>query len=129
MKKLFAFVSILFFGVLLFSSCSKCDTPAITQLKPEDQKWLPYEQGKSVRFVNELGAAVLFTCTSTTTAYVPAEGYSFSDKCIDKQNTEASCIIQDTKNQYPPLGMFILRSPNNFIVQVAAESRGSWEID
>ncbi|MBF9254176.1 hypothetical protein I2I11_12800 [Pontibacter sp. 172403-2] len=93
MQKLFPLVPALLFSLMLLGSCSKCDKPTITQLKSEDRTWLPYEQGSSVRFVNESGTTVLYTCTSATTAYVPAEGYSTADKCIDKQNEEASCII------------------------------------
>lgn len=129
MKKNVSLPSALLFLAMLLSSCDKCGTPAVTPLEPGDEAWLPYELGSTFRFVNETDTVVPYTCTSAATTYVPAEGYSVNDKCIDKQNAEASRIIQDTKDQYPPMGMFILRSPSSFTVQVAVESHGSWRLE
>ena len=123
-------------GTTILTSCENCETPTVTQITTEDTNWLAYVQptpadGKpdTIRFVNEANAPVKYVRTQLQSNQVPGEGYTVTDKCVEKIDIEASAVIQDVKRKMPGLATYILRKPNDLDLKLMVEQLGTFEID
>lgn len=126
----------LLFGAALLTSCDTCEKPTVTELTTEDTDWLVYVKPvpangipDTVRFVNQANVPVKYVRTQLQSFQVPGEGYSVSDKCVEKIDVEANAVIQDVRGQMPGLATYILRKPNELVVQLLVQQLGVHEID
>ncbi|WP_018478556.1 hypothetical protein [Pontibacter roseus] len=115
-------------ATLLFTSCKDCDT-TVTQVTEDDTKWLVYDRGDTVRFVNENNETVRFTTSVLRADQVPGEGFNVTDNCIEQYDIQAVSIIEDTNKEYPRLATFFLKRPNTFDMALLVEEVGEYEIN
>ena len=136
MKTTFKTGLALLLGAVLFSSCEQCQTTSVTEVTEADASWLSYTKpvptdGKpdTIRFANKDNAQVKFVRTHFYSSNVPADGYSFDDKCIEKMDTQVSAIIQDVKRRMPALATYILKKPNDLQVKLMVDKLGTYDIN
>ncbi|WP_242928691.1 hypothetical protein [Pontibacter vulgaris] len=128
MNKILRPVLALAFGSFLLASCDKCE-PTYTQPTTEDLDWLVYDTKDSIRFVNESNKVFTYLRTNAYTQNIPGAGYSVSDDCIEKMDTQVVNVIQQVKNQQPGLAITILKTPEDLTVNLVVEDRGTYKID
>lgn len=126
----------LLFGAAILTSCETCENASITPITDEDTSWLSYTKpvpsdGKpdTIRFSNETGAEVKFIRTHLSSSNVPADGYSFDDKCIEKMDTQASAVVQDVTRKMPAMATYILKKPNDLQLKLLVDKLGTYDLD
>jgi hypothetical protein len=116
-------------AALLFSSCKKCDPTTSTEMNEDDVKWLVYDRGDTVFFQNESGDSVTYVNTILRAENVPGEGYNMSDECISHFDVQAYSVIQDTKQEYPAIMSFFLKTETKFDLILAVNNSGEQKVD
>ncbi|MBB6610773.1 hypothetical protein H7F15_06965 [Pontibacter sp. Tf4] len=129
MKKTLTTVFTLLVGSTLLFSCKDCAQPQVTDPTQSDLDWLVYERTSMVDFVNEKEETVVYKFANTAVNNVPGIGYSVSDECIDKLDSQGWVILQDTTDRNLNLITYFLKRPDKLDVKVSVENRGEWSLD
>ncbi|WP_266204752.1 hypothetical protein [Pontibacter kalidii] len=119
---------LLMFASATLASCENCGDISITEPTPEDSQWLVYGTGDNVLFRNEKDDTITYQRTGIYVQSVPGDGYSVSDDCIDKRNTQVTNIIEDKDRKLPYLITYILKKPDSLIVRIGVANKNAWEI-
>ncbi|WP_276497319.1 hypothetical protein [Pontibacter litorisediminis] len=118
---------LLMFASATLAGCDNCGTTSILEPTVEDTQWLVYGNG-DVALFNNAGDTVTYQRTGIYAQNVPGEGYSVTDDCIEKLNTQVTNIIEDKERKMPYLGTYVLKKPDSLIVKVGVGSKNAWEI-
>ena len=129
MKKTITTALTLVLGSTLLFSCETCDNPTVTQLNQQDIDWLVYEEKSEEKFLNEKGDTIEYKFGGALAQTVAGEGYSTSDECIDKLDTQAFMYLQDESKKNDSFITYILKRPHNLILKIGVDGRGDWTID
>lgn len=129
MKKTLTTALMLLAGSTLLFSCENCESPTVTEFTEQDYDWLVYERTSRVNFVNEKEETVEYKFGGVVVNNVPGEGYSVSDECIEKLDSQAYLAITDTTNKNLDLFTYMLKRPDEFSVKLSIENRGDWTLD
>ncbi|MCX2741093.1 hypothetical protein [Pontibacter anaerobius] len=119
---------LLMFASATLAACDNCGDISITEPSTEDSQWLVYGTGDTALFRNEAGATITYLRTGIYAQNVPGDGYSISDDCIDKRNTQVTNIIEDKERKMPYLGTYILKKPDSLIVKIGVGNKNAWDI-
>ncbi|WP_439882060.1 hypothetical protein ACSX1A_02640 [Pontibacter sp. MBLB2868] len=130
MKASFKTILFLLFASSLLGSCTeKCGDPTITPITESDAEWLVYDTPDTIKYTSNTKETVKFVLSNAFTEQIPGEGYSVTDDCIDKQDTQAGRIIQNVSQKWPGMATYVIKRPNNLIVSLVLQGNGSFEID
>lgn len=121
------FICMLSAGFL--ASCEQCKAPVVTDLTETDTDWLVYNTTDTVRFTNQDNETVNYILTDAFAERVPGEGYTFTDDCIETQDTQAARVIQNIGKKWPGLATYVLRRPQAFQINLIVEGHSSFNVD
>ena len=119
----------LLFASTLFTACDKCGEATVTPITESDAEWLVYENQDTIRYTSNTNETVKFILSNAFVENVPAEGYSISDDCIEKLDTQAGRIIQDVKQKWPGMATYILKKPGDLTVSLVLQGNKGINID
>jgi hypothetical protein len=129
MKKSFTSILMALAGALLFSACEKCVNPTISEITIDEAAWMMQERGDKLIFKNEKGERVRYDVTAKQSQTVFPEGVSMEDDCIERLDTQAILIMQDSTTTLPQLAIYLYKSLSDLEVRLAVQNGGDHEIN
>lgn len=130
MKPLYSFLYlILCCATLGLSSCNNCES-VVSQFENGDSTWTVYNQGDTLRMVDNTDTVRVFINSQVNSELIPADGFSLSDECIEQYYTRRTSIMQHASNprRFPGLTVVALRTPETIRVNLVVVNRGDFPI-